>query len=165
MLLTSVLIAVLTLTVVEPGASAATTTDKQVATIRAEVTRINKGLAKLKKTTMMVDNVSLEGTEATYYRSGKTIRKISAQLLGETYQAKIDLYYSADQLIFAFDRHSTYKAGLGSPIDRTVEFRVYYVKGKNIRTTADSKLLTDDEASTEVDALNEISVELKAAIA
>jgi hypothetical protein len=161
-------------TVAAPAASAATAatatsttaaTDKQVAAVRAEVARINKGLAKLKKTTMMVENVSAEGTEATYYRSGKSIRKISAVLLGETYQAHIDLYYASDKLIFAFDRHSRYQEGLGSPIASTIDYRVYYAEGKYIRASADNKRLTDDEASYEVDSLNEISVELKAAIA
>ncbi len=150
--------------VVLPTANATTATDKQVAAIRAEVGRINKGLAKLTKTTIPVDNVSLEGTEATYYRNGKTIQKIEAELLGETYQAKIDFYYSQGQLIFALDRHSKYKAGLGSPVEKTTVYRLYFSGGESIRVLAGTKRLSAEDASTEVDAIREISTELIAAI-
>lgn len=154
-----------TVAVPTSSAMAASATDKQVTSVRAEVARINKGLSKLKKTNIMVENVSAEGTNATYYRNGKTIRKIEAEVLGESFQAKIDLYYSGGQLIFALDRHSTYKDGLGSPIDQTTVFRMYYSNGKSIRVLAGTTRLTADEAETEVGVIDEISQELKAAIA
>ncbi len=151
-------------TSIASAASASSATDKKVATIRAEVARINAGLSKLKKTEIPVENVSAEGAMATYYRNGTKIRKIEAELLGETFQAKIDLYYVDDQLIFAFDRHSTYKAGLGSPIDKTINYRLYFSNGTSIRALAGTKRLSADDASTEVEAITELSTELKAAI-
>ena len=49
--------------------SAFAQTEKEVVKIRAEVAAINKGAAKYTKTIKDVEDISLEGAEATYYHS------------------------------------------------------------------------------------------------
>ena len=78
--------------------------DQDIKAIRAEVATINKSAAKYTKKTRNVDGISLEGTEATYYVSGKGLKKISAKMYGETYNATVEIYYSGEEMIFAFMR-------------------------------------------------------------
>ncbi len=69
--------------------------ERQIIAIRAEVTAINKNAKSYKKTTKDVEGVSLEGTEATYFVSGKGLRKITAKIYGESFRAILELYYRA----------------------------------------------------------------------
>src|ERR1051326_142624 len=78
--------------------------EKQITEIRAEVAAINKSAAKYTKTTKDVEGISLEGTEATYYVSGRGLKKVVARIFGESYNAVGEYYYSGEELIFAFVR-------------------------------------------------------------
>lgn len=138
-----------------------TVADQQVLAVRQEVVWTNSRLSTFSKRTQLVENVSLEGTEATYYRSGKRIRKIVASVFGETYRARIDFYYSGNRLIYAYDRHSTYEAGLGSPVRSTVNYQMYFHRGRVVRVLADSKELSADESAAEVTAIEEMSRTLR----
>jgi hypothetical protein len=68
-------------------------TENRVAFIRNEVNLINKQVKKYTKTTKNVEGISLEGTEAIYFASGKGLKKIVAKSYGETYKATTELYY------------------------------------------------------------------------
>ena len=81
--------------------------------IRAEVAAINKGAAKYTKTTKDVEDISLEGTEATYFSSAGNLRKITAKMYGETYNATGEFYYRDGELIFAFLKHNQYDTQIG----------------------------------------------------
>lgn len=105
-------------------------TEKKISEIRAEVLAINKGAAKYKKTTKSVEGISLEGTEATFFHSGKTLKKINAQIYGETYKAAGEFYYANGELIFAFVKRERYdtRIGLDTPpkVASTEEQRFYF---------------------------------------
>lgn len=110
--------------------------EKQITAIRAEVTAINKAAKGYKKTVKDVEGVSLEGTEATYFTSGKGLKKITAQIYGESFRATMELYYSGEDLIFAYEKMSKYNGSIGMKnlkVVRIEESRTYFSDGKMIR--------------------------------
>ena len=129
--------------------SAFAQTEKEVGKIRAEVAAINKGAAKYAKTTKDVEDISLEGTEATYYHSAKNLRKITAKIYGETYKAEGEFYYHDGQLIFAFLKQSQYAVPIGTgktPRVKSVEEQRYYFSNDNlIRLLIGKKALKSDD--------------------
>lgn len=113
-------------------------TEKEVSKIRSGVLRTNKLLSTFKKTTKMVDGVSLEGTEAIFYRSTAGLKKIQAKMFGETYNAKADFYYSdSGKLVFIFyrfNRYDTHIAETPPPkVVRIEEKRLYFSENKMIK--------------------------------
>jgi len=110
--------------------------EKQIVSIRAEVTAINNNAKNYKKTTKDVEGVSLEGTEATYFVSGKGLKKIVAKIYGESFQSTMELYYQGEDLIFAFEKMSKYNGSVGMDnlkVVRVEESRMYFSGGKMIR--------------------------------
>ena len=142
-------------------------TEKEIAKIRAEVTAINKGAAKYMKTTKSVEDISLEGTEATFYRSGKNLKKITAQMFGETYNATGEFYYRNGEMIFAFLKYNQYdtQIGLDKPakVVRVEEQRFYFTGGNLIRLLIGKKELKfGDERYDELkDSIADIESKLK----
>ena len=114
--------------------------EKQVVGIRAEVAAINKAAKGYKKTTKDVEGVSLEGTEATYFTSGKGLKKITAKMYGETFQAIGEYYFQGEDLIFAYEKMSRYdgQIGLSKPVKvvKVEEKRFYFSGGKMIKMLA-----------------------------
>ena len=144
-------------------------TEKQITAIRAEVAAINKSAAKYTKTTKDVEGISLEGTEATYYVSGRGLKKVVARMYGESYNAAGEYYYSGEELIFAFVRFNKYDRPIGSgkspKIVKTEEQRFYFA-GKNLirLLIGKNELKPDDERYTELkDAVTGASDTLKKA--
>lgn len=125
--------------------SAFAQTEKEIAKIRAEVAAINKGAAKYKKTTKNVEDISLEGTEATYFHSAKNLKKITAQMFGETYNATSEFYYQNGELIFAFIKRNQYDTQIGvnppPKVVRVEERRFYFANGELIRLLVGKKEL------------------------
>lgn len=109
-------------------------TSKEVTTIRNEVAKINKNVKTYKKTTKDVEGISLEGTEAIYFTSGKRLKKITAKIYGETYNASAELYYQGDELIFVYQKMNRYDTQIGqTPPPKVVkveEKRFYFVGEK-----------------------------------
>jgi len=141
---------------------------KRITEIRAEVNAINKNAAKYTKKTKDVEGVSLEGTEATYYFSGKHLQKITAQIYGETYNATAELYYKNGELLFAFVKRNEYdtQVGVGTPpkVVRTEEQRFYFRSdGELIRLLVGGKELKrgDEKYSELKDEIISLSRKLK----
>ncbi len=130
-------------------------TDKAVAIIRSDVLRTSKLLSTFKKTTKFVDDVSLEGTEATFYISTAGLKKIHAEMAGESYYAKADYYYSdRGELIFVYYVFNRYDTQIGmDPPPKVVnieEKRLYFRGDKMIK-----RIITKTETSFPVDADDE----------
>ena len=140
--------------------SAFAQTEKEIVKIRAEVTAIEKGAAKFTKTTKDVEGISLEGTEATYFYSKGDLRKITAKMFGETYNATGEFYYRDGELIFAFLKHNQYdtQIAMNPPpkVVRVEEQRFYFAGGNLIRLLIGKK---------ELKSGNERYAELKDSIA
>lgn len=117
--------------------------EKEILSIRREVTAINKNLKKYTKKTKDVDDISLEGTEATYYSSGKGLMKISAKMYGETYNAVGEFYYQGEELIFAYIKLNKYdtQIGLKKPVKvvKVEEQRLYFAGGDLIKFLVGTK--------------------------
>jgi len=134
--------------------------------IRAQVAAINKDAPKYTKTTKDVEDISLEGTQATYYLTGKDVRKITAKMYGETYKATGEFYYRNGELIFAFLNHSQYdtQIGLGKApkVIRVEEQRFYFTSGELIRLLVGKKELksADERYSQLKDEIINISGKL-----
>lgn len=141
-------------------------TEKEIAAIRAEVAAINLGAAKYSKTTKDVEGVALEGTEATYFRSAEKLRKITAKMYGETYNATGEFYYRDGKLIFAFIKRNQYDAQIGMDeppkVVRAEERRFYFDGDKLIRLLIGKKELKSSGArySELKDEINGISSKL-----
>ncbi len=146
--------------------SAQDQTEKEIVKIRAEVAAINKGVSKYAKTTKNVEDVSLEGTEATYYRSAKILKKMTAKIYGETYNQTGEFYYQNGELIFAFVKRNQYDTQIGldtSPkVVSSEERRFYFVRGELIRLLVGKKELKFGEKYSELkDELIAVSSKLK----
>lgn len=144
-------------------------TEKEIAQIRTEVIRINKSAAKYKKEKRDVGGISAEGTEAMLFYSGKDLKKISAKMYGETYNATVEIYYSGEEMIFAFMKENRYDTQIGvtppPKVVRSEERRFYFLGGNLVRLLVGKKeLKSSDENYTEhKQQLDEIAGKLKSA--
>jgi hypothetical protein len=145
--------------------------EKQIAAIRADVNLINKNAPKYDKKVKGIDGLSVEGSQATYFISGKGLKKIVAKTYGETFRATTELFYSGEELIFVFQRVERYdtQVGMNPPpkVVRVDETRLYRSGGKTIRIlSGKTQLKPDDIKFTEADyELSELSDLLKATLA
>lgn len=145
-------------------------TSRQIASIRAEVNAINKAAPKYKKETASVEGISLEGTEATYFTSGRGLKKITARMYGETFRATAELYYSGEEMIFGYRRVERYDGHFAmkpSPkVTQIVETRVYYTGDKAIRVIDGKKMLaeSDEKFAEAAGEMKELSAKLKEAL-
>lgn len=104
-------------------------TEKQITAIRTKVAAINKGAKNYTRKTKSVEDISLEGTEATFYSSRLSLKKVTANMYGETFNATGEFYYENGKLIFAFIKHNQYDTQIGmekAPKVVKVEERRYY---------------------------------------
>ena len=119
-------------------------TDTRVSGIRSQVAAINKASAKLTKTKRQVTDISTEGAEATFYHSGKELKKVSVKIFGETFNGTSELYFDAGKLIFAYDRINRYdtQIGLKRPVKvvRVEEYRSYFENGSMFRSVIGKKV-------------------------
>lgn len=151
-------------------AIAAQDDEKSIASIRAEVALINKNAPKYQKKTRSVEGISLEGTEATYFTSGKGLKKITAKMYGETFRATAELYYSGEEMIFAYQRLEKYDTQIAAnpppKVVKIVETRIYYSGEKAIKVIEDKKNLASvsSEFRAAEEGMNDLSQKLKAAM-
>lgn len=145
-------------------------TDKHIAAIRAEVNLINKNARTYRKVERSVEGISLEGTAATYFLSDKGLKKITAKIYGETFRATVELFYSGEEMVFAFqrlERYDTHVAAEPPPkVAKVIETRVYYSKGKAVRVIDEKKTLKSGESgfTAAEEAMIDLSEKLKAAL-
>lgn len=144
-------------------------TEKSIAAIRHEVASINKNASKYDKKTLSVEGLSLEGSQATYFISGRGLKKITAKIYGETYRSTAELFYQGEDLIFAYrklERYNTHIAADPPPkVSKVVETRVYFADSAAIRVLeGQRKLKKDDVFFNEAEMeIVELSDALKAA--
>ena len=151
------------------GNSVFAQTEKQIRQIRADVKLINKNAAKYTKKTKDVEGIALEGTEADYFVSGKGLKKITAKMFGETYNASVEIYFSGEEMIFAFLKENRYdtQIGMNPPpkVVRSEEKRFYFSGGDLIRLLAGKKELkpADKNYQESKAQIEDIAEKLKAA--
>lgn len=166
--MTKIMFAILMLTFAAAAFNAQT--NKQIASIRAEVDLINKAAPKYQKKTKSVEGISLEGTEATYFISGRGLKKVTAKMYGETFRATAEIYYSGEEVIFAYRRVERYDTQIAMKpppkVVKIIETRVYFSGGDVVKVLDGKKQLA--EASVEfaeaAEEIKEISDRLKHAL-
>jgi cell division protein FtsL len=143
-------------------------TAAELASIRAEVAAINKNVKNYQKTVKDVDGISGEGTEATYYLSGKGLKKISANIYGETFRATVEIYYSGEEPVFAYQVEKRYDKHImekGFKVISTKEKRFYYSGGELIKVMVGKRTITEGEDyDREKTEMKELADKLKAAL-
>lgn len=101
--------------------------------IRALVAEINAALPKYSRETRSIEGLSLEGSEAVYFSEGGALKKITARIYGETYNAAAELYYQGGSVAFAYrklNRYDTQIAMQPPPkVVSTEEARLYFSGG------------------------------------
>lgn len=107
-------------------------TEANISPIRKTVENINKTAEKLSKTTVKLDGVSTEGGELTVYRENNQIKKIVAQIYGETGRSNIELYYEDEKLIFVFEREFRYDKPFGKVL-KIIPTRFYFADEKLVK--------------------------------
>lgn len=143
--------------------------EKQIASIRSEVNLINKNAPKYDKKVKNIDGLSTEGSEVTYFISGRGLKKVVAKVYGETFRATTELYYSGEEPIFVFRRIERYDTQIGMTpppkVIRVDETRLYRSGEKSIRIlSGKTQLKAGDVKFTEAEyELIELSDMLKAA--
>lgn len=142
----------------------------RIAVIRAEVALINKNAPKYQKKTRDVEGLSLEGAEATYFTSGKGLKKITAKMYGETFRATAELYYSGEEMIFAYQRLEKYDTQIGvnppPKVVKIMETRIYYTAEKAIKIIENKKTLATSSSGFRAaeEGMTDLSQKLKAAM-
>ncbi len=114
---------------------------QQISRIRLACTAIDKQRKSLMKRNETVLGISLEGADVTYYSAAKILRKIEANLLGETYQDRVDLCYVNDKLVFAFERFARYESDLTSPLQPPTLYRYYFANDMLLQMTVDGRVV------------------------
>lgn len=132
-------------------------TEKQITAIRTKVAAINKSAKSYTKKTKDVEDISLEGTEATFYSSRLSLKKVTAKMYGETFNATGEFYYENGKLLFAFVKHNQYDTQIGlekaPKVVRIEETRYYFDSKENL-----IRLLVGNK---EINATNENYEEMK----
>jgi hypothetical protein len=144
---------------------------KEITAIRREVALIEKNAARYDKKTKLVEGLSLEGTEATYFTSGRGLKKIAAKMFGESYRATVEIYYSGEEAFFIYQKLERYVMPIPDrgpvKIASFTEHRLYrrgtatirLLQGKTKLTPGDTEF---DEAEMQ---MVELADQLKAAFA
>ena len=139
--------------------------------IRSDVGRINKSLKKYKKETKLVEGISLEGTEANFYSSRYGLRKVEAEMFGETFRANAAFYYKNGELIFAFYQFNRYDTHISADpppkVVKTEEKRFYFVDGKLKRLLMDKESASSDskEWKEALELISDLDGKLRKALA
>ena len=110
--------------------------ERAVSEIRAEVTAINKNAKSYAKKTKDIEGISVEGTQATYFTSGRGLHKVTAQIYGETFRSSLELYFQGEDLIFAYEKTSKYNGSIGTnplKVVKVEEKRLYFSNEKMIK--------------------------------
>lgn len=136
--------------------------EKDIASIRTKVTAINNSAKKFTKKTKDVDGISLEGAQATFFSSRLSLKKVTAKMYGETYNATGEFYFENSKLIFAFIKHNQYdtQIGLDKPVKvvKVEERRFYFNNDGLIRLLVGKKELRNGDESYEELSQSAVSI-------
>jgi hypothetical protein len=132
--------------------------DANLSPIRKTVESINKTQSKLAQTTVRLENLSTEGGEAKIFRDKNQIKKIEAQINGETGYSIIELYYKDEKPIFIYERDFRYDKPFGKVLKITPT-RFYFADGRVVKMlVAKREIYAEDKEYNEMrDRMNSLS--------
>lgn len=104
-----------------------------IARIRAEFTATEREAPRYRRTTHDLHDFSLEGGELTGFYRGRELRKLHARLFGESWRGTEAYYFAGGRLIFIHVVHERYDEPMSGRVQRTIEHRFYFDRGRLIR--------------------------------
>ena len=143
--------------------------DKRIADVQRKVAAINKNAARYTKTKRDVLGASTEGGEASYFHKGKELKKITAKIYGETYNAVAELYFETGQPVFYYFKLNRYdtQIGLSKPVKivKVEEERYYFAGAEMIKVMFGKKVIkeTDEKYAEMRDGILKLSDDLRMA--
>jgi hypothetical protein len=148
------------------ASSFAQSNTEEMKSIGHTVELINQNLASYDKKTKTVDGVSTEGTDATYYVSGRGLQKITAHVYGETFNGTISVYFQGEEPIFAYFKYNAYQMPIGKIVKiAQSEIKRFYFAGDNVMMfSIDDKEVKPSESSysENVELIKQMVEKLKA---
>jgi hypothetical protein len=131
------------------GVATAADSKSSVRAIRKQCTFTATQLKSMRKQTVAVEGLSLEGGRSTYFKSGRVLKRIETELFGETYRTRYEFCIVGSKVAFAYQEFDRYEASLGSPVRSTQRIRYYFVNGQLVEMTVDAKTVTLDDSQYE----------------
>lgn len=105
-----------------------------IARIRAEFAATEREAPRYRRTEHDLYEFSLEGGELHGFYRGRELRKLSARLYGETWQASKEYYFANGGLIFVHVVFYRYEQPFGEGgVQWKTEHRLYFDRGRLIR--------------------------------
>lgn len=125
-------------------------TEKDVSAIRKAVESVNRNSTQLRSTIIKLDNISTEGAELRVFRDKNQIKKINAQIYGETGYSIVELYYQDEKLIFVYDREFRYEKPFGKVL-KVTPTRFYFANEKLVKMLyAKKEIFPEDKEHSEM---------------
>ena len=109
------------------------TVEEKVKAIRAQYTKIEKGLKDCRQVKRDLPDESTEGGELTAYFKDRAVEKLSAKVFGEMGKAVEEYYFWNSELIFVFRVESRYTKPLSGVVKTKTEERFYFADGKMVQ--------------------------------
>ena len=82
--------------------------------IRAQIHEINQNLPSCTRQSKVVLGLSTEGANVDYFHDSEKLRKIAAQIYGETFNSEAEFYYRDGALLFAYEKFNRYDSQIGA---------------------------------------------------
>jgi hypothetical protein len=101
--------------------------------IREQYAQIQREAPGYRRTTHELVDFSLEGGELHGFYRGRELRKLAAQLYGESWRGTEEFYFADGRLIFIHVVHQRYDEPLSGRVVSTIENRYYFDGGRLIR--------------------------------
>jgi hypothetical protein len=101
--------------------------------IRAVFTEVQRDTARYRHTKHGLYNFSLEGGELDGYYDGAELRKLTAELSGETGRQSEEFYFSGGRLVFIHVVRERYDRPMSGRVRVRIEHRLYFDNDRLIR--------------------------------
>jgi hypothetical protein len=119
-----------------------------IAHIREQYAKIQREAAGYRRTTHELVDFSLEGGELHSFYRGRELRKLAAQLYGESWRGTQEFYFADGRLIFIHVVHQRYDEPLSGRVVYTIENRYYFDGGRLIRHVRTQQPATGEDLSS-----------------
>lgn len=117
----------------QTGVTATSGSPEAISRIRAVFAAIEREAPSYRRTTHDLWDFSLEGGVLDGLYRGRELRKLKAQLYGESWRGSREFYFSRGQLVFIYVVTEVYEQRMGGPVRARVEHRFYFDAGRLIR--------------------------------
>ena len=121
-----------------------------IVAIQNTVTAVDRDIPRYRRTEHTLFEYSAEGGTLLGFYDGPSLRKLSADLIGESGRLTQHMYYSADQLVFVDSVYEQYET------QSRVEHRVYLRAGQPVRRIRTQSKAQPTEAVSAWDPLPEL---------